>query len=335
MRSAISRANGSMFEVTIVVRSWFRAKACLPLDLAHSWAIGPINPSSYGMQFAQISRSLAALKRHHGMAVYNHRGNLEGKARLARSGIAVGVLAVAVALLLWFALSAVFKPVRFPSPAEFVAAFEQIAFKGYAGGTLLVHTLHSMRLALMGFVAAVLVAVPLGIAMALDRRCEAIFNPVVAFIRPIPPLAWIPVAIIWFGLGDGAKIFVIWFTAFVPTLINTYVGVRVVDPTLIAAARVHGAKGWRLLSEVTIPGALPMIFVGLRLSLQASWMALVAAELVGAFFGLGRVLTIAAQDIYPGMIVVGMICVAVAGALMTKGLEFIERLIMPWSRKSS
>ena len=116
-------------------------------------------------------------------------------------------------------------------------------------------------------------------------------------------------------------------------MINTYTGIRIVDPTLIAAARVHGAKGLRLLFEVIIPGALPMIFSGLRLSLQASWMALVAAELVGAFFGLGRVLTIAAQDIFPGMIVVGMLCVAAAGAAMTKGLELIERLMMPWSRK--
>jgi NitT/TauT family transport system permease protein/taurine transport system permease protein len=261
--------------------------------------------------------------------------NPDGKARRARSGIAFGILAVAVALLFWFALSSVLKPVRFPSPDDFAAALKQITFKGYAGGTLLVHVLHSMRLALMGFFAAIVIAIPLGLAMTLDRRCEAIFNPIIAFIRPIPPLAWIPVAIIWFGLGDGAKIFVIWFTAFVPTLINTYVGVRVVDPTLIAAARVHGAKGWRLLSDVIVPGALPMMFGGLRLSLQASWMALVAAELVGAFFGLGRVLTIAAQDIYPGMIVVGMLCVAVAGALMTKGLDVIERLVMPWARKSS
>lgn len=259
----------------------------------------------------------------------------QSKARHARTGFAVGTLAVAVAVLLWFALSSIIKPVRFPSPQEFYDATWQIIFKGYAGATLLTHVLHSMRLALMGFAAAVIAAIPLGIAIALDRRCEAIFNPIIAFIRPIPPLAWIPVAIIWFGLGDGAKIFVIWFTAFVPTLINTYVGIRGVDPTLIAASRVHGAKGWRLLSDVIIPGALPMIFGGLRLSLQASWMALVAAELVGAFFGLGRVLTIAAQDIYPGMIVVGMVCVAVAGALMTKALDLIEQRVMPWSRRSS
>lgn len=259
----------------------------------------------------------------------------QGKPRSEWSGIVLSVVAVAFALLIWLLLSNTFQPVRFPSPAEFLAAFKQIAFKGYAGGTLLIHILHSLKLALMGFFAAVIIAIPLGIAMALDRRIEAVFNPIVAFIRPIPPLAWIPVAIIWFGLGDAAKIFVIWFTAFVPALINTYVGVRGVDPTLIAAARVHGAKGRRLLFEVIIPGALPMIFGGLRVSLQASWMALVAAELVGAFYGLGRVLTIAAQDIYPGMIVVGMLCVAVAGAAMTKGLALIERLAMPWARKSS
>jgi ABC-type nitrate/sulfonate/bicarbonate transport system permease component len=258
----------------------------------------------------------------------------QDKASQRRTGIAVGALSVAAVILAWFALSSVIRPVRFPSPQEFYDALWQITFKGYAGGTLVTHILYSTRLALMGFAAAIAVALPLGIAMALDRRCEAIVNPIVAFIRPIPPLAWIPVAIIWFGLGDGAKIFVIWFTAFVPTLINTYVGVRGVDPTLIAASRVLGAKKWRLLSDVILPGALPMIFGGLRLSLQASWMALVAAELVGAFFGLGRVLTIAAQDIYPGMIVVGMLCVALAGALMTKGLDLIEQRAMPWSRRS-
>jgi len=255
-----------------------------------------------------------------------------GKAIRDRSGWAWSAISVAVGLLAWAAFSISLPTVRFPSPQEFLAAARQIAFHGYAGGTLLIHTLHSMKLALMGFFAAIAVAVPLGIVMGLSRSLEAIFNPIVAFIRPIPPLAWIPVAIIWFGLGDGAKVFVIWFTAFVPTLINTYTGIRNVDPTLIAAARVHGAKGWRLIHEVILPGALPMIFVGLRVSLQASWMALVAAELVGAFFGLGRVLTIAAQDIYPAMIAVAMVAVALAGALMTKTLGLIERLAMPWVR---
>jgi NitT/TauT family transport system permease protein/taurine transport system permease protein len=149
-------------------------------------------------------------------------------------------------------------------------------------------------------------------------------------IRPIPPLAWIPLAILWFGLGDTAKIFVIWFAAFVPALINTYTGVREVDGLLVAAARVHGASSWQIVTEIIVPGALPLIFTGLRLALQASWTTLVAAELVGAFFGLGRVLIIAAQDIYPGMIAYAMAWVALLGAAMTGALGLLERRLIPW-----
>jgi NitT/TauT family transport system permease protein/taurine transport system permease protein len=169
----------------------------------------------------------------------------------------------------------------------------------------------------------------------MSRVANAIFGPIVAFIRPIPPLAWIPLAIIWFGLGDGAKIFVIWFTAFVPTLVNTYTGVKNVDPVHVAAARVHGAGALRLMLDVYLPGALPLIFAGLRISLQASWMALVAAELIGAFFGLGRVLMTAAQDIYPAMIVVAMAAVATSGAMMTLVLVRIEKLFLPWVARHS
>jgi taurine transport system permease protein len=260
-------------------------------------------------------------------------GILMSKARGTRgdlSGWALSSIAVALAILAWFAFSKPSTSTTFPTPEDFLAAAEQITFRGYAGGTLLMHVLQSMKLALMGFAVAIAAAIPLGIAMGLDRRIDAIFEPIVALIRPVPPLAWVPIAIIWFGLGDVAKVFVIWFTAFVPSLINTHAGIRNVDPTLIAAARVHGAKGWGLLWDVMLPGALPMIFSGLRVSLQGAWMTLVAAELVGAFYGLGRVLSIAAQDIYPGMIVVAMVFVAVAGASMNKALTTIERIALPW-----
>lgn len=132
------------------------------------------------------------------------------------------------------------------------------------------------------------------------------------------------------GLGDGSKIFVIWFAAFVPSAINTYTGVRTLDRTLLAAARVHGASTWQMVTEVVVPGALPMIFTGVKLSLQACWTTLVAAELVGAFFGLGRVLMTAAQDVNPGIILFAMGCVALLGAVMTWMLSVIERRVMPW-----
>ena len=123
---------------------------------------------------------------------------------------------------------------------------------------------------------------------------------------------------------------VIWFAAFVPVVINSYAGVRTIDPHLIEAARMLGVPRWMFIREVLIPGALPMIFTGLRLSLQACWTTLVAAELIGAIAGLGHVLSQAALDIFPAMIVVGMIGVAVSGAAMTALLGAIERRALPW-----
>lgn len=236
---------------------------------------------------------------------------------------------------LWYLLTTAtgaVSPARFPRPVDLWAAAVQLTEHGYAGGTLGLQIWYSSRLVILGFLVAAATGVPLGLLMGMSERAEALINPAFLLVRPIPPLAWIPLAIVWFGLGDEAKIFVIWFAAFVPALINTYTGVRTLDRTLIAAARVHGASERQILFEVVIPGALPLIFTGLRLSLQASWTTLVAAELVGAFFGLGRVLIIAAQDIYPGMIAFAMAWVAILGALMTFCLGLVERWAVPWRR---
>ena len=245
----------------------------------------------------------------------------------------VGALSIAGALVLWWLLTSVTGIVssyRFPSPGEFYAAFIHIATTGYAGGTLLQQTLQSLKLIVEGFLVACVLGTPLGFLMGWSQRIEAFLNPVFLLIRPIPPLAWIPLAIVWLGLGDAAKIMVIWFAAFVPSVINTYTGVRQVDPVLVEAARVHGASNWRVAREVILPGAMPMIFTGLRLSLQACWTTLVAAELVGAFLGLGRVLDIAYRDIYPAMIAVAMMTIAIAGALTMLVLAQVERGVLRW-----
>jgi len=132
------------------------------------------------------------------------------------------------------------------------------------------------------------------------------------------------------GLGDAAKIMVIFVAAFVPSVINSYTGVRQIERPIFEASAMLKVTGWRYWREVLIPGALPSIFTGLRLSLQASWTTLVAAELVGAVTGLGQILNQAAQDIFPAMILVGMASVALCGWLMTMALGWIERRVMPW-----
>ncbi len=248
--------------------------------------------------------------------------------RLAAGAATFAVLAAAW----WLATSAthLIPEVYFPTPGEVLDALRQITFQGYADGTLPEHFLHSSKLVLMGFAAAVAIGVPLGMWMGWSRRAEAFVNPVFLLIRPIPPLAWIPLAIVWLGLGDAAKVLVIWFAAFVPSVINTYAGVRTIEPYLVEAARSLGIRGPMLVREVLFPAALPLIFTGLRLSLQACWTTLVAGELIGAIVGLGHVLYQAGLDLYPAMIVVGMASVAVAGAIMTMALAWIERLSIPW-----
>lgn len=246
----------------------------------------------------------------------------------------LAIAAIAPLLVAWYVLTSVthtISPGRFPSPHDVYVAARQIGHgRGYAGGTLLVQVWQSSKLVLMGFAVAAGFGVPLGLLMGWSRRAEALLNPTFLLLRPIPPLAWIPLAILWFGLGNIAKIFVIWFAAFVPAVINSYTGVRNIDPVLIAAARVHGASPAQVIGHVVIPGAMPSIFTGLRLSLQASWTTLVAAELVGAILGLGHVLIVASLDIYPGMILYAMIWVGIMGALMTKGLTVVEKRVIAW-----
>lgn len=246
-----------------------------------------------------------------------------------------GIVTIVICFLAWYFLTSAthfISPGRFPSPHDVYQAAVQISTTGYAGAKLWQQVYASTKLVLLGFAVASLTGVPLGLLMGINRKAEAFINPIFLLIRPIPPLAWIPLAILWFGLGDSAKIFVIWFAAFVPALINTYTGVRTIDPTLFAAARVHGASGWQITTQVAVPGAMPMIFTGLTQSLQASWTTLVAAELVGALAGLGHVLTVASLDIYPGMIAFAMMWVAIMGALMTKGLALVEKVMLPWAR---
>jgi NitT/TauT family transport system permease protein/taurine transport system permease protein len=255
-----------------------------------------------------------------------------GRIAASRSTL-VGVATIVAAAALWYALTTVtgtISTARFPAPAQVWDALQQISVQGYADGRLHEHILHSCRLVLLGFAAAVAVGVPLGLAMGWSRRAEAFVNPIFLLLRPIPPLAWIPLAIVWLGLGDAAKVLVIWFAAFVPSVINSYTGVRTIEPYLVEASRTLGVRGWSFVREVLVPGALPHIFSGLRLSLQASWTTLVAGELVGALRGLGAVLNASAQDIFPAMILVGMVFVGICGGAMTWALAWIERRAAPW-----
>lgn len=248
----------------------------------------------------------------------------------------VGIATVFLVLVLWYLCTTVWgliNPSRFPKPSEVWKALIFIQTEGYGNGKLHQHIFHSLKLVAMGFGVAVTIGVSLGLLMGHSRKAEALINPAFLLLRPIPPLAWIPLAIVWLGLDDASKILVIFVAAFVPSLINTYTGVRNIDKPMMEAAQMLGIKGWRLVREVLIPGASPMIFTGLRLSLQASWTTLVAAELIGALYGLGSILNQAAQDIYPSMILIAMFFVGICGAATTGLLGYVENRAMPWRKE--
>ena len=249
--------------------------------------------------------------------------------------VLVGTATVCALIVLWFVLTTLTETIsagRFPTPEDVWLAGRQIAVKGYANNLLHIHLFHSLKLVTMGFLFAIAIGVPLGVLMGWSRRAEAFLNPIFLVIRPIPPLAWIPLAILWLGLGDAAKIMVIFFAAFVPAVINSYTGVRSIEQPIVEASRMLGTPRIALVREVIVPAALPAIFTGLRLALQASWTTLVAAELVGAVAGLGRILNVAQQDIYPGMILFAMIWVAILGYLTTSLLAWVEQRALPWAQ---
>lgn len=252
-----------------------------------------------------------------------------------RGGLLRALLSLVAVMLVWWAVtsgSGLISPIRFPGPADTWGAWQQILWDGYSSARWHEHVLRSVWLVTMGFAVASSLGVALGLAMGASRTIEALANPAFLFLRPIPPLAWIPLAIVWLGLGDAAKVMVIFVAAFVPSVINTFSGVRQIERPLLEAGAMLDIRGWRHFTQVLVPGALPSIFTGLRLSLQASWTTLVAAELVGAIAGLGQILNQGAQDIYPPMILVGMISVALCGWLMTLALGWVEARAMPWRR---
>ncbi len=252
---------------------------------------------------------------------------------LASARLWTGVATVVALITFWLigSKSGIINPQVFPTPDQFGAAARQLVFgEGYADGRIHEHILQSVKLIVMGFFAATLIGVPLGLWMGWSRKAEAIVNPIFLLIRPIPALAWIPLAIVWLGLEDAAKVMILWFAAFVPSVINSFTGVRSIDRPIIEASRMLGVRGWSVVKDVIIPGALPSIFTGLRLSLQGCLTALVAAELLGALLGMGKVLYQAGLDIYPAMILAGMVAVAVVGFALTAILDFVERRSMPW-----
>jgi len=234
------------------------------------------------------------------------------------------LVAIAVIVIVWQLIVVIFKP--HPSLLPSVVLPAQEFWHLLASGELLDHTSVSLARVFSAWLLAGSIAIPLGLAMGWSRRFENIVDPFVELFRPISPLAWIPLAILWFGIGETGKVFVVFVATFFPTLISTVAGVKRIDPVLIHAGQVLGCTSdAMLLRKVVFPAALPAIVVGLRISFGTGWAAIIAAELVAARSGLGYLIANGMEILRADKVVVGMAMIGILGVCFDAFFRFLSR----------
>lgn len=200
------------------------------------------------------------------------------------------------------------------------------------GETLGVHFLASFSVTLGGFSLACLIGIPLGLLMGYYRPVYLLVNPIFELLRPIPPIAWIPIVTLLLGIGAEARIFIIFLSAIVPAVINSYTGIQRTPQTYIHVGQSLGMSRWRIFTRICIPYALPTLFTGVRLSLSTAWAALVAAEMMASVQGLGYMIQMGRLLIKPDIIITGMLTIGCSGALMSLLLTLLENRLTKWGR---
>lgn len=218
-------------------------------------------------------------------------------------------------------------PIQLPSPLRVADAIWQLAISG----ELFEHALISTTRLAIALVVATIVAVPLGFLMGRSRLADRIIDPVVELLRPISGIAWIPLGLFIFGVGDVLPVFIMVYVAFFPLLLNTIAGVRSVDQRLVNAANTMGVHGPALMRQVIVPAALPTVMVGFRLAFAGAWAAVIAAELIGAPSGLGFAIEWYRQLLMSPKVFAFIVVIGVVGYLCDIALRALQRRLTPWA----
>lgn len=217
-----------------------------------------------------------------------------------------------------------------PSPSSVWQAFLEIQQTGYQGHTLFGHLASSFYRIVIGLGLALFTAVPLGLLMGVSSKIRAIFDPLIEFYRPLPPLAYYTLLVLWFGIDNESKITLLFLAAFPPLCVSAAQAVKSVDPILIRAARALGGNNAQVFLHVILPACLPNIFTGLRIAVGVTFSVLVAAEMVAATSGIGWMVLDAGKFLRSDVIFVGIIVMGITGLLLDKAVRFLEKIVTPW-----
>jgi ABC-type nitrate/sulfonate/bicarbonate transport system permease component len=244
-----------------------------------------------------------------------------------------GAAAIGTLLLVWWLATAIpgqVPPRVLPSPLDVVARFAALIAEPFSGATLAGHAAVSLQRWGIGVAAAIALGLPLGIALAWLPPLRAVVTPAFELLRYIPPFAWVPLAVLWFGASTTTQAAIVFIAAFPACIINTQLAVAQVDPVLVRAARTLGAGSAITLGKVVLPVAAPTVFTGLRIAFSNGWMALVGAELVVGKQGLGFLISQGQINDSASTILVGMTTIGVLGTFIDLALQRVQRLALPW-----
>jgi taurine transport system permease protein len=247
----------------------------------------------------------------------------------------LSMISIAVLLFVWWGVTALgwVKPLFVPSPVAVVQKFIDILRDGFTNTSLLDHVLISTWRVFTAFILAAVVGVPLGLAMGMSPTMRGIFDPPMEFYRPIPPLAYLPLMIIWFGIGETSKVLLIFLSAFAPIALGARSGVKSAAIEQIHAAYSFGASRWQVLRYVILPAAMPEILTSMRIGIGFGWTTLVAAEMVAATKGIGYMVLSASQFLQTPVVIMGIIIIAAIAYAFDMVMRFVESKVVPWKGK--
>lgn len=250
------------------------------------------------------------------------------------NGKYLSFLTVVVVLGTWFLVTAMgwANPLFLPSPGSVWQSFVEVATVGYQGSTLIEHIATSLYRILTAFAGACLVGIPLGVMMGTSRNAHRVFNPIIEFYRPLPPLGLYTLLVMWLGIGESSKLALLFLSGLPGIIIATISAVSDINPNYIRAARSVGASRWDLIREVYLPGSGPTILTGMRISLGFIYTVLVAAEIVAATAGIGWMIWDAAKFLLGDIVIMGLIVLGITGMALDLVLKFAGRIIMPWTK---
>ena len=201
------------------------------------------------------------------------------------------------------------------------------------GAVLLVNIWSSLEIALCGFFLAMLIGIPLGWLMGWYRGFDAFMRPIFEIIRPIPPVSWIPLTIVWMGIGLQSKAFIVFFSAFVPCLINAYTGIRQTKEVIINVGKTFGASNFTCFWKVGIPSSMTMTFAGIKVAIGNAWATLVAAEMLAASSGLGFMILMGRNYGRVDLIILGIVVIGILGVIISSLIGACENLVLGWKKQ--